>query len=265
MPGRPSTIDSKATARARSHSVRVVDDLGLAIVSGRQPEGSLLPGDTELLERYGVSRTVLREALKTLSAKGLVQARARVGTRVRPRSAWNLFDPDVLNWHAESGLRPEFLGHLAEVRMALEPEAAALAALRRTPEELQTIEGWFERMADPDISPEEFVTADLGFHLAIAAAASNPFFISISALIEVVLVAMLRISSPADDPERLAASVGQHGRILRAIAEQDQDAARHAMHTVIDDGVANARRVNEMPAAAHVSTRSRAAPRAGRA
>jgi len=265
VPGRPSTIASKATAPARSHSARVVDHLGLAIVSGRQPEGSLLPGDTELLERYGVSRTVLREALKTLSAKGLVQARARVGTRVRPRSAWNLFDPDVLNWHAESGLRPEFLGHLAEVRMALEPEAASLAALRRTPDELETIESWFRRMAAPEISPEDFVTADLGFHLSIAAAASNPFFISISALIEVVLVAMLRISSPADDNERLADSLEQHRRIMQAIADQDPEAARHAMHTVIADGVANARRVNEMPAAAQVSPRRRAVPRAGRA
>lgn len=228
--------------RSRSHTSRVVTDLGLGIVTGRLAEGSLLPGDQELLTKYRVSRTVLREALKTLSAKGLVQARARVGTRVLPRSAWNLFDPEVLLWHAEAGFRPEFLAHLAEIRMALEPEAAALAALRCTPANLASINAWADRMARPAISPEDFVKADLGFHLSIADAAANPFFISISTLIEVVLVAMLTISSPADDPERLVESVEQHRRIARAIANRDPEEARLAMRAVIDNGVVAVRR-----------------------
>jgi len=231
----------------RSHTSRVVNDLGLGIVTGQLAEGSLLPGDQELLTKYRVSRTVLREALKTLSAKGLVQARARVGTRVQPRSAWNLFDADVLMWYAEAGFRPEFLAHLAEIRMALEPEAAALAALRCTPANLDKINGWFEQMAKPQISLEEFVKADLGFHLAVADAAANPFFISISTLIEVVLVAMLTISSPAEDPERLAESVEQHRLIARAIADRDPEKARLAMRTVIDNGVDAARRVRRIP------------------
>ena len=235
-------------ARSRSHTSRVVNDLGLGIVTGRLSEGSLLPGDQELLTKYRVSRTVLREALKTLSAKGLVQARARVGTRVQPRGGWNLFDPEVLVWHAEAGFRPEFLAHLAEIRMALEPEAAALAALRRTPANLDAINGWAERMAKSKISPEDFVKADLGFHLAVAAAADNPFFISISTLIEVVLVAMLTISSPADDPERLKTSVDQHKRIAKAIADHNPDEARLAMRIVIDNGVDAVRRAKGMPA-----------------
>jgi DNA-binding FadR family transcriptional regulator len=225
----------------------VVNELGRGIVTGQLPEGSLLPGDQELLTRYRVSRTVLREALKTLSAKGLVQARARVGTRVQPRGAWNLFDPDVLVWHAEAGFRPEFLAHLAEIRMALEPEAAALAALRRTPANLDKINSWAEQMARPTISLDDFVRADLGFHLAVAEAAANPFFISISTLIEVVLVAMLTISSPAEDPQRLALSVAQHRRIARAIANRDPDDARLAMRIVIDNGVDAVRRADGMP------------------
>lgn len=243
---RPAAPEPKA--RSGSHTGRVVDDLGLGIVTGVLSEGSLLPGDGELLTKYRVSRTVLREALKTLSAKGLVQARARVGTRVQPRGGWNLFDPDVLVWHAEAGFRPEFLAHLAEIRMALEPEAAALAALRRTAENLEAIEGWAERMAKPRITPEDFVKADLGFHLAIASAAANPFFISISTLIEVVLVAMLTIASPVDEPRRLKASVEQHRRIAKAIAERNPDEARLAMRIVIDNGVDAARRAKGMPA-----------------
>lgn len=240
--------NGEAKARSRSHTSRVVSDLGLGIVTGRLSEGSLLPGDQELLTRYRVSRTVLREALKTLSAKGLVQARARVGTRVTPRGAWNLFDPDVLVWHAEAGFQPEFLAHLAEIRMALEPEAAALAALRRTPESLKSINAWAERMAKPAISLDGFVKADLGFHLAVAEAAANPFFLSISTLIEVVLVAMLTISSPAEDPQRLATSVAQHKRIAKAIANRDPDEARLAMRIVIDNGVDAARTAKRMPA-----------------
>ena len=168
MSERESPEESKTGTR--SHTSRVVNELGRGIVTGQLPEGSLLPGDQELLTRDRVSRTVLREALKTLSAKGLVQARARVGTRVQPRGAWNLFDPDVLVWHAEAGFRPEFLAHLAEIRMALEPEAAALAALRRTPANLDKINSWAEQMARPTISLDDFVRADLGFHLAVAEA-----------------------------------------------------------------------------------------------
>lgn len=214
-----------------------MEDLGLAIVSGRQKPGSLLPGDSELIERYRVSRTVLREALKTLSAKGLLQAKARIGTRVRPRDDWNFFDPDVLIWHARLGFAPDFLGHLGEMRMALEPEAAALAALRRTPEQLEAIWRFVYRMAAPGIAPQEFVQADLGLHLAIAEAANNPFFQSISTLIEVALVAMLTVSSPVENVERLARSVAQHRAIVEGIDAKKPEAARAAMRAVVQQGI----------------------------
>jgi DNA-binding FadR family transcriptional regulator len=215
----------------------VVDDLGLSIVSGRQKQGSLLPGDSELIERYGVSRTVLREALKTLSAKGLVQAKARIGTRVRERADWNFFDPDVLIWHARLGFSPEFLSHLGEMRLALESEAASLAALRRTPAQLEAIWGHVYRMSVPEIAPQEFVQADLGLHLAVAEAAGNPFFLSISTLIEVALVAMLTVSSPVENAERLEQSVKQHRAIAEAIEARDPDTARAAMRAVVRKGI----------------------------
>jgi DNA-binding FadR family transcriptional regulator len=214
-----------------------VDDLGLQIVSGHYRQGSLLPGDGDLIERYKVSRTVLREALKTLSAKGLLQAKARIGTRVRERADWNLFDPDVLVWHARNGFAPEFLAHLGEMRMALEPEAAAFAARRRSDEQLEAMQGWAARMSDPKISQEDFVQADLGLHLAVAQSANNPFFLSISTLIEVALVAMLTISSPVENAERLAASVAEHRAIVDAIAARDPERARRAMEAVVQKGI----------------------------
>src|SRR5690606_36387550 len=102
---------------ARNLHSDVLWEMGLAIVSGQFPENAILPPDSDLLDRFGVSRTVLREALKTLAAKGLIEARARIGTRVLPRNRWNLFDADVLAWHFELGPDVSFLRSLAEVRI----------------------------------------------------------------------------------------------------------------------------------------------------
>ena len=161
------------------------------------PENSILPGDAELLERFGVSRTVLREALKTLAAKGLIQPKAKIGTRVLERSHWNLFDPDILVWHFEAGASAHFLSSIVEMRLALEPEAAGLAALRRTDAQLEKLYPLGCARWGARVSPrQEFVYSDLQFHIGIADASGNPFMRSISALIEVALVTTFTISSP---------------------------------------------------------------------
>jgi DNA-binding FadR family transcriptional regulator len=196
-----------------------------------------LPGDAELMQQFGVSRTVLREALRTLAGKGLIEAKARVGTRVLPRSTWNLFDRDLLAWQAREGFDSQFVTHLSEMRLALEPEAAALAALRRTNYDLETIFHCFDRMAAPEISREEFAKADLDFHLAIVIGAHNPFLRSAAALIEVALMGLLKISSPAEDAGRLGSSVEDHRRIADAIAARDPDSARETMKVVIGVGM----------------------------
>ncbi|HEY0855295.1 MAG TPA: FadR/GntR family transcriptional regulator [Devosia sp.] len=236
MPHTSVNYDYAASSPARSHTANVVRELGLGIVAGRYPEGSILPGDAELMERFAVSRTVLREALKMLAGKGLIQAKARIGTRVRPRTEWNLFDPDVLIWHARNGFDDEFLSYLGEMRMALEPEAAALASARRTPEQLEGLYGWVDKM-EAAHSAADFVQADLNFHLAVAAAAANPFLTSISTLIEVALVAMLTISSPVEDSDQHATSVAAHRAIADGIAARNADLARDAMRTVINQGL----------------------------
>jgi DNA-binding FadR family transcriptional regulator len=233
--------DASANEPARSHTAHVMREIGVGIVSGRYSQNSILPGDAELMERFKVSRTVLREAMKTLAGKGLIQAKARIGTRVRDRSDWNLFDRDVLLWHAEVGFDPDFVEHLNEMRMALEPEAAALAAQRRSPEQLDVLYGWVERMAAEPDRPNSFVIADLNFHLAVSTAAGNPFFRSIATLIEVALVALLTISSPAEDRARLTQSVADHRAIADAIARRDPEEARTAMRAVIQIGLDMAR------------------------
>ena len=215
-------------------------EIGMAIVSGGYRQNEILPGDAELLAKFGVSRTVLREAVKTLAGKGLLQSKARIGTRVRDRTEWNLFDADVLIWHAEIGFDEAFIRHLGEMRMALEPEAAALAALRRTTAQIEGLYGWVDRMGTQDVSTQQFVDADLNFHLAVATAAANPFLKSISTLIEVALVAALARSSPVDDAVSLLEVVARHRAIADAIARGEPDAARLAMREVIGEGIARA-------------------------
>lgn len=224
---------------ARNLHSDVLWDMGFAIVSGQYAEGSILPPDTELLERFRVSRTVLREALKTLAAKGLIEARARIGTRVLPHNRWNLFDADVLAWHFELGPDVQFLQSLAEVRIGIEIEAAALAAERRSQEQAEHLLAAVDRM-EAARTPEDFARHDLEFHKAVADASGNPFMASISALVEMALTAAFTISSPVNEPEALAQTVAVHRAIARAIETRDPPGAREAMRIAIAEGFARA-------------------------
>ena len=222
--------------KRRSNHAHVVAELGRGIVSGKIPEGSLLPGDTELSSRFGVSRTVLRESMKTLSAKRLVEAKAKVGTRVLDRSSWNFFDSDVLGWRFESGLDFEFIEHLAEMRMALEPAAAAAAALRATSDDVVSLYAIAARFDDLAHTPETIAKVDLEFHLAIARMSGNPFMRSASALIEAALAISFQLSSPAASSDTIDEVATNHLRIVHAIASRDPQKATKAMRHVIDIG-----------------------------
>ncbi|WP_157016423.1 FadR/GntR family transcriptional regulator [Mesorhizobium xinjiangense] len=215
----------------RNNHAFVVHEIGKAIIKGDYEVGSLLPGDAELAERFDVSRTVLREAMKTLSAKGLVFARARIGTRVTERTKWNLFDADVLTWHFEAGVTEEFLGHLSEMRLSFEPFAARLAAKKAGGEDIRKLHALVDGMAAAR-SKEVFAVADLDFHLALLDASKNPFMYSVGNLIEAALVSAFKLSSPVEDDTH-ETSVRQHRRIVKAIEAHNGDAAAAAMETVI--------------------------------
>lgn len=228
-----ATISGRIPAR-NLHS-HVLWQLGVAIVGGHYAEGTILPSDSELLGQFAVSRTVLREALKTLAAKGMIEARARIGTRVLPRRRWNLFDADVLAWHFETGPDVDFLRSVAEVRIGIELESAALAAERRSDEQASALEALARTMGEATTA-EEFARADLAFHRAVAEAASNPFMASISTLVEVALTAVFTISSPVSDKTKLAETAAAHGAIAEAIRDRNPDTARDTMRAVISDG-----------------------------
>lgn len=226
----------RGAARPRSAHDLVAHAIGRAILEGEYPVGTILPGDGELTERFGVSRTALREALKTLAAKGLIESKTRVGTRVLGEKRWNMFDPDILTWRMQLGVDRVFLARLFEIRQALEPLAAAAAARYRTSDDLAALARALEDMSRVPITTQAFTDADLAFHRAILDAAANPFLRSIGSVIEAALAMSFTISSPVDEPERLAISSRQHRAILDFIECGDAQAAADTMSAVILQG-----------------------------
>ena len=217
---------------ARNSHSQVVDAIGADIIQGRHPQGAALPRDEELAGRFGVSRTVLREAIKTLTAKGLLVARSRVGTKVRPRDDWNMFDADVLRWHMEGGTGQAFYADLSEMRLAIEPYAAGLAAQRASAEAVAEMHGTIGRMAAaPD--RRSFALSDIELHRQITKASGNVFMHSVSALIEAALLSSFWISSPAESPIVQSEVTEDHRKIVEAIAAHDVAAAEDAMRRVI--------------------------------
>lgn len=193
------------------------------------------------MERFGVSRTALREALKTLAAKGLIESKTKVGTRVLGETRWNMFDPEILAWRLQLGVHRTFLASLFEIRQALEPLAAAAAASYRSEADLETIAGAWADMGRQPATRDSFTAADLAFHRAILDASANPFLRSIGSVIEAALATSFTISSPVDDPVQLVESSRQHRRVLDAIAAGDPQAASAAMTTVILQGAESAK------------------------
>ncbi|KQT88181.1 FadR/GntR family transcriptional regulator [Aurantimonas sp. Leaf443] len=241
-----SALGGRAPKDRHAH---VVGALGREIVGGQFAVGSILPNDKELSARFEVSRTVLREAMKTLQEKKLVQPKARVGTRVLEASCWNLLDPDILRWRVEAGLDETFLTDLAVMRLAFEPAAAELAAQRASPADVARLYEIADRFADPGHTLGSFAGVDLEFHLAIAEASQNPFMRSITSLIEAALLISFKLSSPAADLESLSRTAALHRAIVEAIEAGDGAGARAAMVRVIDIGAERVRRVLPLQAA----------------
>ena len=222
-----------AITSSRTSHGQVVDEIGMAIICGEFPVGSILPGDVELAQRFQVSRTVLREAMKTLAAKGLVVAKARIGTRVTDRQFWNMFDGDVLTWHFECGVSEDFLLSLYEIRLAFEPAAAALAAEKASAKDIALLRELAEDLGNPDHTVESLAMADLRFHMALAAASGNPFMRTLGSLIKAALVGAFKLSSTPVDLRRSTDVMTTHLAIVEAIEKRDQASARAAMEKVI--------------------------------
>ncbi len=235
----PEIPKSVGRARVSGPHNAVLKGIGIAIVSGEFPGGSVLPPRDILMRRFGVSNTPLREALQSLASKGLIAAKTRVGTWVRDATDWNMFDPDILAWRLEVGIDHAFLGKLFEIRQTLEPAAAAIAATRRTEAQVAELRAIIDAMARGRASREDFTDADVALHLMVLAASGNPFMQSIGALIRTALAASFTSSTPTDDPARARIAVAQHADIVEAIADGDPQKAADSMMLVIAQGWRN--------------------------
>jgi DNA-binding FadR family transcriptional regulator len=209
----------------------VAREIGILIVSGQLRPGHVLDGEIEASSRRRISRTAYREAIRILSAKGLIHSRPRTGTRVSELAAWQLLDPDVLAWVFSEVPGPEVLHGLYELRTIVEPAAAALAATRRTQAQLANMRSALDAMTSHTLHKMEGREADKAFHAALLAATGNPFIISltngVTAAVNALTEFKLRLARIERDP------VPDHLRVFDAIAAKDAEAARDAMVKLI--------------------------------
>ncbi|MDD3937958.1 FadR/GntR family transcriptional regulator [Rhodoferax sp.] len=209
-----------------------VDHLGEAIVAGRYIAGESMPPEPILGEQLGVSRTVIREAVKSLIAKGLVTTGPKVGTRVLPEAHWNWFDPDVIAWQAKAGLPPEFLRDLMDLRRVVEPAAVRLAAQRATPEDIAELEIAFEGMKRAVKEGGDYVSFDLRFHQGLLRACRNRMLIHMSKVLGALLRTSFELSTrKKGGPE---GSLALHRAVLDAVIAGNPAKAEKAILVLID-------------------------------
>ncbi len=210
---------------------QVAREIGLSILRHEFKPGDVLLSEPELSLQFNVSRTVLREALKVLGKKGLIEARPKIGTRVRPREDWNLLDADVIDWQYEIGPDKTYLEAICEVRLMFEPMMARFAAARATDEEIESIVQYCQRMQDGIESAEEYIANDLCFHAALCAAAHNELLQNIMA----TLTSSLRISRLVTShlPGANQAAMPAHWAVTRAVRKRDEPAAEEAMRKLV--------------------------------
>ena len=205
-------------------------ELGRRIVAGDFEAGKTLPTESELSTQFNVSRTALREAVKVLTAKGLMESRPRTGTRVRPRSDWHLVDPDVIAWHCMDTPSADFLCDLFEIRLIVEPNAAALAAERRTEEDIREIERGLAEMSHAHGNGGDMVAPNVRFHMAILEAAANPFLGTLATLMAPAFSQMVRIVWESD-PASFSPSA--HQSVLDAVIAGRGGTARRSMQSLM--------------------------------
>jgi DNA-binding FadR family transcriptional regulator len=228
---------SPANSRMAGHT-QIVAILGSEILSGTRQPGSRLPSPEEMFSTFGVSRVVLREVTRTLAAKGMVKSKTKVGPLVQPSGNWNWLDPEVLTWRSNLGLDQGFLDHITQLRMAVEPAAAAQAARNRSEQDLAAMRGALKGMRTAGGDHDVYAQADLEFHVAIGAASGNPLFRSLTTSTRVALFKFLRavVESVYSEEHTLTISHAKHAKVFEAIAAQDEDSARAAMIAILEHG-----------------------------
>lgn len=208
----------------------VIARIAADILSGTYPPGGLLPRESDLGQHYGVSRTVIREALKVLAAKGLLTSRPRIGTTVCDPDEWNIIDPQVLSWHRPSN---KVFDAILETRRGIEPLAAELAASRATLREIADLEAAWQGMATAGKNIALFAESDIAFHRILYAASHNPVFHRIGGMIDAALRFSLH-ETTEHSPDMRAEAIAAHRDVVEALRMRDGAAARRATTHILD-------------------------------
>ncbi|MCP3735774.1 FadR family transcriptional regulator [Sphingomonas sp. RP10(2022)] len=241
--------DGEAPQRTRNPGRRlrgaVANNLGIAILSGRYAPGDVLSGEIAAAEALDVSRGAYREAVQVLTAKGLVESRPKTGTHVLPRERWNLLDPDVLAWAFAGEPDPRLVRSLFELRLVIEPAAAAFAAERRTRTDIKRMGEALKTMRHHSLATAEGRSADRDFHDALLHATDNDAMIvlgsSIGAAVAWTTQFKQRTRALPRDP------IPDHARVYDAVVARDVAGASAAMRLLVEQALADTR--GAMPAA----------------
>ena len=224
---------TRTESRSKSNlHVKFARNIGERILLGEFEPGSLLPNEAEWGKAFGASRTVVREALKTLMAKGLIESRPKIGSRVLPRTLWNILDRDVLEWHHAAVDRHAFIKSTQEVRRLVEPGVALLAAQKRTPLQLVRLQEALAAMKKAKTTAEA-VEADVEFHEALITAANNELLLPFGIIIEKALGTLFDFTTNLNPSPK--AAIKLHERILLAVTASNGVAAYKAMQVLLDD------------------------------
>ena len=231
-----------------------VDFLGEAVLAGRYPIGTLLPPEPLLGAELGVSRTVVREAVKSLISKGMLSVGRKVGTRVLASDSWNWFDPDVIAWQSTAGIAPDFIRDLQELRRALEPAAVKLAASRATRGDIDAIEKAFAGMQHAVNEDGDYVSQDLLFHQGLLRASGHRMLMQMSKVLSPLLRTSFELSTRRKDGPRK--SLPLHRAVLDAVIARKPIKAERAILTVLDGASQDIEMVLRSPRRSLVSRRS---------
>lgn len=235
MPPDIQTIVGPQRSPARNEGIRerVTRVLAQRILGGEYFQSKIMPAEAELMSEFDVSRTVLREAVRTLVAKGLLETRQRTGTIVLPRDRWHLLDPDVLSWMSAAEPDAKFILDLTEARRLVEPAAAELAARVCTARDVASIEDAYHAMRAAAVDDlEASIAADLDFHQGILHASGNLVFANLGDAIGAALLATFRMTTNVS--ENYSKSLDAHGLVLDAIRMRQPDKARERMSSLLD-------------------------------
>ncbi|WP_220447757.1 FadR/GntR family transcriptional regulator [Nonomuraea diastatica] len=236
----------RAPAEAGLHA-RVLDDLGTAVCSGEMAAGSVLSID-DLVDRCQVSRSVIREVLRVLASMGLIESRRRVGVMIQPAKAWKVFDPRVIRWRLASDARMAQMRSITELRTAIEPHAAWLAAERIGDDDASELVGVAAKLWAAGKAGDEarFLVLDIDFHRRVLAASGNEMFEELQLIVAEVLAGRHHYHLMPHYPDEEALQL--HTDVAHAIQRRDGERARQAMVRIMEQGFAEMRSMWERTA-----------------